>query len=112
MDPIPQHYTETIAKRTFEAATKGSKRPIVVEIGTPINDVPTVDGLDWRCPVKVSSRPDINVQSACGIDSIQALELACKHLIYILAKQALNRGETLTLWGEPLKNEEAARHQQ
>lgn len=76
MKPIPSTFTSTIATREFDLVQEEVHSKLTVEIGLPIQDVETVAGMDWRCPVRFVSGTFVRIRSACGIDSVQALQLA------------------------------------
>jgi hypothetical protein len=79
---IPQTFTERIAVRDFEVVRAGIISALRVELGHPVQDIETVTGFDWRCPVRFLDSDGQKVRSICGIDSLQALKLAC-HFIQI-----------------------------
>ncbi|WP_417903577.1 DUF6968 family protein [Caldimonas brevitalea] len=74
--PIPSDFTSAVATREFELVRDAVASKLLVEIGTPVQDVESLGGTDWRCPVRFSGGETTRVQSACGVDSFQALHLA------------------------------------
>lgn len=74
--PISNEFTSAIANRSFDIIEAGVSSKLVIEIGMPVQDVETVDGMDWRCPVRLVSGTSIQADRACGVDAVQALELA------------------------------------
>lgn len=88
LPPIPETYSATIATRYLELKHQGGIEKVTVEIGLPLNDVETVTGFDWRCPIKITigETPTDKIYQvisayACGVDSFQALELATNTLV-------------------------------
>lgn len=74
LPPIPKTFTAVLAERELTMKAHGKHYTIHLKIGTPVQDVPTASGLDWRCPFVIrgiaqSERP---IQ-AYGIDSLQCL---------------------------------------
>ncbi|MBD6620825.1 hypothetical protein FNW02_35010 [Komarekiella sp. 'clone 1'] len=74
--PIPTDFTSIVASREFEIIQSGVLNKLIVQVGMPIQDVETVDGYDWRCPVRIIDGDTIRERRACGVDSFQALHLA------------------------------------
>src|SRR5205823_5948024 len=58
-----------IARRVLKEHTGDSVREVVVSIGAPR---PHQHG-DWECPFTIEGRGDCKVQSAGGLDTLQAL---------------------------------------
>lgn len=100
MKSISKEYTDTIAVRLYEITSHDSVRSIEVSVGSAVKDVQTVSGFDWRCPVRITDGDFVDIQNACGVDSVQALELAITQLMTIQAKKAVKKGESLLLFGE------------
>lgn len=75
---IPTKFTTTIAQRDFLFAIHGKRSRARVRIGQPVQDVPTADGIDWRCPVSISGLPKGPPLQGFGVDSFQALVGAIK----------------------------------
>ena len=73
---IPTTFTLAAAVRNFELVRSGTLHLFRIEIGQPIQDVETVSGPDWRCPVRFIEDETIKLHNICGIDSFQALHLA------------------------------------
>lgn len=74
--PIPTNFTSLAARREFTILRSGVASRLVVEIGVPIQDVETITGYDWRCPVHILDGDTLRERRACGVDSFQALRLA------------------------------------
>lgn len=110
LPPIPETYSATIATRDYELKHKDGSEKVTVEIGRPLNDVETVTGFAWRCPIRITigeTPTDKNHQLvsayACGVDSLQALQLATNILVDAKLKDiAKDYQATLSLWGEDL----------
>ncbi len=81
LPPISDKFSTLIASREFELSSKTGIDNVIVEIGLPVNDVKTIDGYDWRCPVRIIIGTKIITDQACGGDSIQALDIAMGQLI-------------------------------
>ena len=47
-----------------------------MEVGEPRQDVVVINGMDWRCPLRITHGDRSTVFSIVGIDSLQALQLA------------------------------------
>ncbi|MBT2771112.1 hypothetical protein J7J47_02555 [Halomonas sp. ISL-60] len=106
MDPISTSYTETIASRVFDAVFDGSRQQIRLEIGQPIQDVETVGGTDWRCPVRLLiNESQVYIQNACGVDSYQALALAINQLSGFALHRAASGCQILEFLGQSIKIE-------
>lgn len=75
--PIPTTSTPMIAWRTLMFATKRKRQRVQIRIGRPVRDVPTVGGLDWRCPISITGHTRGSRQGL-GVDSLQALVHALK----------------------------------
>lgn len=73
---IPQHYTKTIARRSFSGRCPAGPFDVELEFGEPAHDVPVVDGWDWRCPMRLTVGLEVTERSIMGVDSLQALTLA------------------------------------
>lgn len=76
LPPIPNEFTHVIASREFELVGPVGSARLTVEIGAPVQDVPSVGGTDWRCPILYLRDAHVEVVSMCGIDSFQALQVA------------------------------------
>lgn len=89
--PIPTSFTSVAARREFTIIRSGVASQLVVEIGVPIQDVETVSGYDWRCPVRIVDGDTLHERRACGVDSFQALRLAIQlvqdHVDHIAAEE-------------------------
>ena len=74
LPPIPNTFTSPIAERRLVVETTGARRNLRVELGAPIQDVPTVCGFDWRCPIRFSGHSAYRrTLHAFGADSVQSL---------------------------------------
>lgn len=106
MNPISTSYTTTIASRLFEVVIDGTRQQMRLEIGQPIQDVETVDGTDWRCPVRILiNESQAFIQHACGVDSYQALALAINQLYGFALHQAASGCQILEFLGQSIKIE-------
>ncbi|WP_462163682.1 DUF6968 family protein [Pseudoalteromonas xiamenensis] len=81
LPPINLSFSEKIAERQYLVKTRTQKWKLVVYVGLPIQDVETVVGLDWRCPIQVIFQNEKIHDYACGVDSFQALELAMSYCV-------------------------------
>lgn len=99
--PISNIFSTLIASREFELFNCTSTEKVTVEIGTPVNDVETVSGYDWRCPIKIIIGSEIINDRACGVDSFQALSIAMNQLIKLrLETIAQEKEAIIRLYGE------------
>lgn len=73
LPPIPTTFTSVVASREFIVVRNGISSTILFEIGSPIQDVETVTGKDWRCPVRISDGKTVDLRNVCGVDSYQAM---------------------------------------
>lgn len=103
---VPSTFTSAIGSRQFQACCEGVTSSLLVEVGQPVQDAPTVGGLDWRCPVRFTRGESIFVRSACGIDSLQALQMAFEVIRAELRRLAA-AGCTLSVYGQPLDLEDS-----
>jgi hypothetical protein len=78
LPPIPMTFTPVVASREFDLVQTGVRQKLVIEIGMPIQDVETINGYDWRCPVRIRHGDTLRERRACGVDSFQALQLAMR----------------------------------
>ena len=78
LPPIPTTSTPMIAARTLTFVTKRKRQRVQIRIGRPVRDVPTVGGLDWRCPVSMTGLRKSRRPQGLGVDSLQALIDALK----------------------------------
>jgi len=76
LPPIPRHYTRTVAERSFTGRDSSEEYGVRVEFGEPVQDVAVANGMDWRCPMRLTVGSQVTVRSIIGIDSLQALQLA------------------------------------
>lgn len=101
LPPVPSTFTSAIGSRQFEACCEGVTSLLLVEVGQPVQDAPTVEGLDWRCPVRFTHGESVTVRSACGMDSLQALQMAFEVIRTELRRLAA-AGYTVSVYGQPL----------
>lgn len=99
--PIPTQFTRVIATRAFDVIQDGITSRLVVEIGMPIQDVETVTGLDWRCPVRCTQGSSVQELRACGVDSLQALQLALRLVHNELERMREDKRCQILLFNEP-----------
>lgn len=98
---IPTTFTEVIATREYSLVNNGIGKKLVVEIGKPIDDVETVSGYDWRCPLRLIFENTIINKYACGADSYQALTLCLNQLVELeVASFAKSINSTIELFGD------------
>lgn len=102
LPPIPRHYTKTVAAKSFFARGKSEEFGVLVEFGEPIQDVPVINGTDWRCPLRLTIGTDVTVRSIIGIDSFQALRLAIDLARVELELIATRPGVVLFYLDEPI----------
>lgn len=101
LSPIPNRFTSLIASSEFELSYNGGREKLTVEIGLPVNDVETVSGYDWRCPVRILFEDSIINEQACGCDSFQALNIAMGELVKSKLESIVKeKGAVLLLHGE------------
>lgn len=86
LSPIPTAFTSVVASREFIVVRDSTSSPILFEIGSPIQDLETVTGKDWRCPVRISDGTTVDLKNACGVDSFQAMFNALRIVIYEIAE--------------------------
>lgn len=99
---MPRDYTRTVAARSFLARCMDDEFAVRVEFGEPIQDVPVIDGTDWRCPLRLTVGTDVTVRSIVGIDSLQALRLAIDLARVELELVATRPGTVLLYLDEPI----------
>jgi hypothetical protein len=104
LPPIPKTFTAIIAERKFVLRSGNKERHVRLQIGMPTRDVPTVSGLDWRCPFRLlgPSRRRRLLQGY-GVDSLQSLIHALSLIEYELAAVEQQHHEPL-LWLEELSH--------
>ena len=93
LPPIPQEFTPVIASRGYEVVKGEHAMELLVEIGTPVQDVETVAGFDWRCPVRYTEGTEVRERQVCGVDGLQALQLALK-LVELEVQALAGRADT------------------
>jgi hypothetical protein len=99
--PIPTSFTSVIATRVFDVIQDGEACKLIVEIGMPIQDVETVAGLDWRCPVRFVKGTSVQERRACGVDAVQALGLAVQLVHDEVEGMSEDKCCQILLFGEP-----------
>jgi hypothetical protein len=98
---IQTTFTEVVATREYDLSRNGICKKLVVEIGEPINDVETVCGYDWRCPLRLTFENTIIIKNACGSDSYQALYLCLSQLVQLEVERFANSiNSIIELFGE------------
>ena len=96
--PISKRFTTLIAERALLLSAAGQRQQVRVEIGQPVQDVETLGGLDWRCPVKIDVGGRTRRMNGLGVDSLQALGDAFKALeIGVAALERRTGGRLLFL---------------
>ena|GEM_PF-1950897 len=73
---IPSGFSRAICTRDFLLRSDPISKPLRVEIGEPLQDVVTVDGMDWRCPVRIIVAGNETIYSCFGVDSLQSVLVA------------------------------------
>jgi hypothetical protein len=97
--PIPIDFTSVVASREFVIVRSGVASTLVVELGMPVHDVETVDGYDWRCPIRIIDGATTRERVVCGVDSFQALQLGMRSIQNELEQIATAEGCHLELFG-------------
>ena len=93
--------TPVIAQRDLVLVITGRRRQVRVRVGRPVQDVETVSGVDWRCPITVSGVGRTRFNRGLGVDSLQALVDAIKALeVEIEALEASTSGHVEWLGGQ------------
>tara|TARA_R110002167_G_scaffold352236_1_gene565103 strand:+ start:280 stop:615 length:336 start_codon:yes stop_codon:yes gene_type:complete len=101
LSEIPTAFTSVIATREFNLTRNGVCKKLVVEIGKPINDVETICGFDWRCPLRLCFESTVINENACGADSFQALSLCLSQLVQLEVERfSKSINSTIELFGE------------
>ena len=95
LPPVPTYFTRTIAARDLTVLRQDQATPLRLEIGEPVQDVETVGGMDWRCPVRWTEGDATKVHSLYGVDSMQALQQAMQWIAYALAELDASEGVSL-----------------
>lgn len=104
--PIPRHFTRTIAERQWVCRENGKEQPLCVEWGEPVQDVVVINGMDWRCPLRITLGEQVTLRSVPGIDSLQALQLALQVARTELETLARRPGTLLVYLGEVINTAE------
>jgi hypothetical protein len=73
LPPTPTEFTSTIAERELILVLDTGKRSLILRLGQPVQDVQSVNAMDWRCPVQLIGRETENLPAGFGVDSLQAL---------------------------------------
>jgi hypothetical protein len=94
LPPISKEFTRTIAERELTMVQGGRRRRLLLRIGEPIQDVQTVDSMDWRCPIEIIVDDQQPVAAGRGVDSLQALINAIR--IAQIELESLERGSGST----------------
>lgn len=76
LPPISKEMTQVLMERELVLVTDHERRPVTLRIGMPVQDVKTVNGFDWRCPVEFVGLTRKHLFSAVGVDALQAVTLA------------------------------------
>lgn len=100
LPPIPNDFTHVIAHRMLELVSSTETASLTLEIGAPVQDVASIGGMDWRCPIRITHRGYAEVTSLCGIDAFQALQLAVGAVAGKLEAVAAQHGASLRFLGE------------
>jgi hypothetical protein len=97
MKPIPLSlkFTRTIAERSLILVEGKRRRRVSIQVGEPIQDVETVRGVDWRCPVRITGLSSGRVPPGIGVDSFQALVHA---LAFVEAHLSAAESEAPVTW--------------
>lgn len=98
---IPTHATSPIAWRELVLSRDGVACALRVEIGQPVQDVETIAGTDWRCPVQWLEGDRRWCAQACGVDAYQALQLGLAMVREELAALSRQPGVHLEFMGCP-----------
>jgi uncharacterized protein DUF6968 len=101
LPPIPTTSTPVIAARTLMFVTKKKRQAVHIRIGQPVRDVPTVGGLDWRCPISMTGLKKSRRPQGIGVDSLQALIDALKAVEVEIDARARNSGGRFEWLGAP-----------
>ena len=102
LPPVPKTFTSVIAERRLSVPSSRGNRTLRIQIGEPIQDVPTVAGLDWRCPIRFTGHSARRrVLQAFGADSLQSLVHALKLIQAELASIEQSQGTRLLWFDEP-----------
>lgn len=96
--PIANNFSTLIASREFELSHNAGIQKVIFEIGLPVNDVETVAGFDWRCPVRMIVGNTIIIEQVCGSDSVQALSIAIGQFIKLRLKSLAQEKEAKILF--------------
>ena len=99
--PVPNTFNRVVASRTFESGNPANPRYLLLEVGAPIQDVTTVSGNDWRCPIRITEAGLEQVVSVCGVDSFQALHQAFRWVTAEVQRRERDTGLQLLFLGMP-----------
>ena len=78
LPPIPTAFTSAVASREFVVLIDEVSTSVLFEVGIPTQDVATVEGFDWRCPIRIMEGDLLRERQAFGVDSFQALQLGLR----------------------------------
>ncbi|RUL94993.1 hypothetical protein [Verrucosispora sp. FIM060022] len=92
---------EVVAERRIVVIDpEGVTSELVVRLGKPYPDPLSHHG-DWGCPFQVEGLGEDSVQTAYGVDSLQALLLAAYRVRLLLAEHAEQTSARLDWLGQP-----------
>ncbi|MGC5028489.1 DUF6968 family protein [Micromonospora sp. DT229] len=92
---------EVVAERRIAVTDPdGATSELVVRLGKPHPDPSSRNG-DWCCPFQVEGVGEDSVQTAFGVDSLQALLLAAYRVRLLLAEHAEQTSARLDWLGQP-----------
>ncbi|AEB45605.1 DUF6968 family protein [Micromonospora maris] len=92
---------EVVAERRIVVIDpEGVTSELVVRLGKPDPDPLSHHG-DWGCPFQVEGLGEDSVQTAYGVDSLQALLLAAYRVRLLLAEHAEQTSARLDWLGQP-----------
>ena len=94
---LPRSFTRVIAERALTLADGNMRRRVTIQIGEPVQDVATVRGSDWRCPVRITGLATGRIPPGIGIDSMQAVVHAL-FLVQVILEEAEEGAATKLLW--------------
>ena len=101
--PLSRDFTVLMACRNYMVLLEGRPvMPLSVEIGACVQDVETVNGTDWRCPVRFTLGHEVTVHLGVGIDSFQALRIAMDRVRWQLERLAQECGYSFSYLEMPV----------
>ncbi|WP_423836833.1 DUF6968 family protein [Stutzerimonas stutzeri] len=101
LPPVPNAFTSVVASRYFELNNPNNSKGLLLEVGAPLQDVVTVSGNDWRCPIRITEAGLEQVVSVCGVDSFQALHQAFRWVTAEVQRRERDTGLQLLFLGMP-----------